>query len=173
MTSEGWLPLTSPARTLLDLAGVEGPETLEESVAAAQVRRLVMEEDLWEQVARGNGRRGTKALRRLLERHAPPADVRSRAERLMLRLIRQAGLPEPKVNVKVGRWRPDFFWPEHRVAAEFDSYEFHTDIGAFRRDRQKSNELQLRGILVLRFTWLELTRTPTILETRLRQALGV
>jgi very-short-patch-repair endonuclease len=172
VTFADWLPLTSPARTLLDLAGVEDAETLEEAVAAAQVRRLVRVEDLWDQLARSNGRRGARALRALLERHAPPANVRSRAERLMLRLIRRSGLPEPLVNERVGRWRPDFFWPEHRVAAEYDSYEFHTDIAAFRRDREKSNDLQLRGIMVLRFTWHELTRTPAKLDARLRQALG-
>ena len=169
----GWLPLTSPARTLLDVAGLEDEETLEEAVAKAQVRRLVRKEDLWEQLARGSGRRGARALRQLLERFAPPADVRSKAERMMLRLIRRSGLPEPKANHWIGRWRPDFYWPQHRVAAEFDSYEFHTDIGAFRRDREKSNELQLRGIMVLRFTWHELTRQPAALESRLREALGV
>jgi very-short-patch-repair endonuclease len=89
----------------------------------------------------------------------------------MLRLIRRSGLPEPRVNVKLGRWRPDFYWPEHRVAAEFDSYEFHTDLGAFRRDREKSNDLQLRGVVVLRFTWHELTREPQAVVARLRRAL--
>lgn len=168
----GWLPLTSPARTLLDLAGVEDSETLEGAVAAAQVRGLATEEGLWEQVGRNNGRRGTRALRLLLERHVRPANVRSKAERLMLRLIRRAGLPEPEVNVRIGRWRPDFLWREQRVVAEFDSYEFHTDIESFRRDREKSNDLQLRGFIVLRFTWHELTRTPASLEARLRQALA-
>lgn len=168
---EGWLPLTSPARTLLDLAGVEDSETLEEAVAAAQVRRLVTEEELWAQLVSPRGRRGARALRALMERHSPPAETRSAAERLMLRLIRRSGLPEPRVNVKLGRWRPDFYWPEHRVAAEFDSYEFHTDLGAFRRDREKSNDLQLRGVVVLRFTWHELTREPQAVVARLRRAL--
>jgi very-short-patch-repair endonuclease len=169
----GWLPLTSPGRTLLDLAGVEDDETLEEAVAAAQVRRLVREEELWAQLARSNGRRGAKALRGLLDRLAPPAATRSKAERLLLRLIRRAGLPEPLVNAKVGRWWPDFYWPQHGVVAEFDSTGFHQDIGAFRRDREKSNELQLMGIIVLRFTWHALTREPGRLEARLRQALGL
>lgn len=169
---EGWLPLTSPARTLLDLAGLEDDETLEEAVAAAQVHRLVREEDLREQLARSNGRRGAKALRRLLDRLAPPAATRSKAERLLVRLVRRAGLPEPLVNAKIGRWYPDVYWPEHRVVAEFDSIGFHQDIGAFRRDREKSNDLQLMGIVVLRFTWHELTRTPAALEARLRRALA-
>ncbi len=169
----GWLPITSPARTLIDLAGVVEFERFEEAVAAAQVRRLVREGELRAQLARSNGRRGAKALRGLLDRLAPPAATRSKAERLLLRLIRRAGLPEPLVNTKLGRWYPDFHWPEHGLVAEFDSTGFHQDIGAFRRDREKSNELQLRGVVVLRFTWYELTRQPDRLEARLRQALGV
>ncbi|MGI9019578.1 MAG: type IV toxin-antitoxin system AbiEi family antitoxin domain-containing protein [Solirubrobacterales bacterium] len=169
---EDWLPLTSPARTLLDVAGLEDAETLEEAVAAAQVRRAVTGEELWAQVLRSRGRRGAGALRTLLERSTPAAETRSVAERLMLRLIRRSGLPEPLVNKPLGGFRPDFYWPEQRVVAEFDSYRFHTDVAAFRRDREKSNELQLRGIVVLRFTWHELTREPRELEARLRRALG-
>jgi len=91
---------------------------------------------------------------------------------MMLRLIRDSALPEPLVNERIGRWRPDFWWPDHRVVAEYDSSAFHTDIRSFRRDREKSNELQLMGITVLRFTWHELTRTPELLIARLRQALA-
>jgi very-short-patch-repair endonuclease len=168
---KGWLPLTSPARTLLDVAGIVGAEQLEQAVAAAQGRQLVRETDLRGQLARSGGCRGAKALRALLDRHTVPADARSRAERLMLRLVRNAGLPEPLVNSRFGRWRPDFYWPEYRLVAEFDSWGFHTDIGAFRRDREKSNQLQLQGIMVLRFTWYELTRTPERLVGRLRAAM--
>jgi very-short-patch-repair endonuclease len=167
----GWLPLTSPARTLLDLAGLEEAETLEHAVAAAQASRLVREEELWEQLMRGRGRAGAQALRRLLVRHVSPANVRSKAERLLLRLVREGGLPEPEVNMRLGRWRPDFLWRQHSVVAEFDSYQFHQDIEAFRRDREKNNDLQLRGYVVLRFTWRELTSTPHELLARLRLAL--
>jgi very-short-patch-repair endonuclease len=66
----------------------------------------------------------------------------------------------------------DFFWPDHNVVAEFDGYAFHADPLAFRRDRERSNALQLMGITVLRFTWHHLTRTPRDLESRLRQALN-
>ncbi len=167
-----WLPLTSPARTLLDLGGIVEPDRFESAVAAAQASRLVKEADLWEQLLRSPGCRGAAALRELLERHHPPANVLSKTERMMLRLIRDAGLPEPLVNERLGRWRPDFWWPDHRLVAEFDSSAFHTDIRSFRRDREKSNELQLMGITVLRFTWHELTRTPQLLLARLREAMA-
>jgi very-short-patch-repair endonuclease len=168
----GWLPLTSPARTLLDLGAVVEPGRLETAVARAQARSLVTEAALWEQLLRSRGCRGAAALRELLERHRPPANALSEAEGMILQLIRGAGLPEPLVNARLGRWRPDFWWPQHLVVAEYDSAAFHTDIRSFRRDREKSNELQLSGITVLRFTWHELTRTPEALTAKLRQALS-
>jgi very-short-patch-repair endonuclease len=169
----GWLPLTSPARTLLDIAGIVEDHRFESAVAEAQARRLVTETDLRAQVGRSNGRRGAAPLRLLLDRAAPPARTKREAELRMLRLIRAAGLPEPLVNQRAGRFEVDFYWPDHALVAEFDSYEFHTDIRAFRRDRERSNELQLMGIRVLRFTWYHLTRTPRGLEARLREALGL
>ncbi len=168
-----WLPITSPARTLLDLAGVVEPERLEAAVAEAQGRRLVREEDLRRQLATAHGRRGAGALRRLLEREAPPKRTKREAELRMLRLIRGAGLPEPLVNATVGAFEVDFYWPSHRVVAEFDSWEFHSDRRAFRRDRERTNDLQLRRIVVLRFTWQHLTARPGMLVARLRAALGI
>jgi very-short-patch-repair endonuclease len=165
--------VTSPARTLVDLAGVVNEERLEQAVAAAQVARAVSEDDLRAQLARSRGRRGAAALRSLLDRHAPPAATRSEAERLMLRLVRSARLPDPLVNATVGRFRPDFHWPDHGVIAEYDSYEFHTDIRAFRRDREKSNAFQLEGVMVLRFTWHDVTRGRAAFVARLRTALGL
>jgi very-short-patch-repair endonuclease len=157
---------------LLDVAGVAGRDQLEEAVAAAQEGRLVREPDLWVQLERSRGCRGAAALRGLLEPHRTPAHVRSKAEQLMLRHIRDAGLAEALVNERLGRWRPDFLWHAERVVAEFDSSAFHTDIRSFRRDREKGNELQLEGFLVLRFTWHELTRTPELLVARIRDALA-
>jgi len=167
----GWLPLTSPARTLLDIAGIVEPERFESAVAEAQAKRMVGEADLRRQLARSNGRRGAAALRSLLDRRSPPARTKSKAEGVMLRLIRRAGLPEPLVNHRLGCFELDFYWPQQGVVAEFDSWEFHSNSRAFRRDREKSNELQLMGLVVLRFTWHHLTQAPRALEARLRHAL--
>jgi very-short-patch-repair endonuclease len=166
----GWLPLTSPARTLVDLAGVVEEERLEQAVAAALQRSVTMPE-LRRQLARSNGRRGAKALRRLLDGKAAPAHTKSEAELRMLSLVRRSGLPEPEVNVWVGRYLVDFYWPDHDLVAEFDGYAFHSDFRSFRRDRERSNTLQLMGITVLRFTWHDLTRRPSALIARLRRGL--
>lgn len=165
--------VTSPARTLVDLAAVVEPDWLELAVAEAQVKRLVRTEDLRAQLQRSRKRPGVGRLRALLDRTAEPAYTKSLAERKMLSLIRSARLPEPEVNVHVGRFLVDFFWREQRVVAEFDSYEFHSHSRAFERDRDRTNELQLQGYTVLRFAWRHLTREPRRVEVRLRRALEV
>ena len=169
----GWLPVTSPARTLLDLAGVVDEVRLEQAVAEAQVRRLVIEADLRRQLARSNGRRGAAALRSLLGRGAEPALTRSEAERRLLSLIRGGFLPEPETNVRVGTYLVDFLWPKRRVIVEFDGFAFHSERRAFKRDRDRTNELQLHGYVVIRLTWEHLTRERSDTIDRLRRALGL
>jgi very-short-patch-repair endonuclease len=167
----GWLPVTSPARTLIDLAGVVEEDRLEQAVAEA-LQGSVTTDGLRQQLARSNGRRGAKALRALLDRQSAPAHTKSDAELRMLSLLRRSGLPEPEVNVWVGGYLVDSHWPDQRVVAEFDGYAFHSDFRSFRRDRERSNTLQLMGITVLRFTWHDLTKRPSALVARLRRVLN-
>jgi Protein of unknown function (DUF559) len=55
----------------------------------------------------------------------------------MLRLLRAAELPTPRVNARVGRFEVDFLWPAHRLIVEVDGYAYHSDRGAFERDRRR------------------------------------
>lgn len=104
----GRIPVTSPARTLLDLAAEVGASDLERAVAEALARRLVGRRELLNQLARNRGRRGTAPLRTLLEANGGPARTRSEAERRFLALVRRADLPEPETNVKLGPYEVDF-----------------------------------------------------------------
>ena len=168
------LPVTSPARTLVDLAAVVDAEQLERAAAAAlRADRWVTEGELSEQLERDRGRRGAGRLRALLERDAEPAHSKSDAERLLVRIVREAELPEPRTNVYIGPYEVDLAWPERRVVAEYDSWEFHSDRQSFRRDRERTNWLQLQGYVVLRFTWHDVTRGRRALKARLKQALGL
>ena len=97
------------------------------------------------------GRRGTKRLTSLLG-GGPPARTRSRPERLLLRAVRDAGLPEPETDVKIGRWTVDFLWREAGLVVEVDAYSTHSSPWAFERDRRKDAELTARGITVQRFS---------------------
>ena len=96
------IPVTSPPRTLLDLAAVLDPKDLEAAVAEAYVKGLASDRELQDQLARNSRKPGRGALWAFVERTSQPALTQSEAERLLLDLVRKAGLPEPEVNVRVG-----------------------------------------------------------------------
>jgi hypothetical protein len=62
-------------------------------------------------------------IRRLIPRDERETMTRSEAERRLLALIAKAGLPRPHTNVKVHGHEVDLYWPEHRLAVEFDSWD--------------------------------------------------
>lgn len=137
------LPVTSPARTLLDRAATltvhEAERELDEALTVLQI---VRPHELRDVLERGNGRRGASILRRLIERRSLETVTRSEAERLFLRLVRQAGLPEPETQVRLSGYTVDFLWREERVVFEIDGYRFHTSRRAFDRDRRKDLALK-------------------------------
>ena len=77
---------------------------------------------------------------------------RSRAEKALLRLIRDAGLPMPETNVPFGKFEADFLWREQRVIVELDSATYHSGPGVFQRDREKGLLFRGAGYDVLRPT---------------------
>src|SRR5918994_627948 len=165
--------VTTPARTLLDLATVLPPHLLERAIAEAQVRRLVRKNDLIDQLERNRGRRGTRALRRVLDLEGGPAFTRSRAERRMLRLLRASELPLPRVNARVGGYEVDFVWRKQRLVVEFDSFRFHSPRARFERDRESDAVLAAAGYKVIRVTWRQLVDAPEAVVARIAQALAV
>ena len=114
------VPLTAPARTLLDLAAIVHLPALERAVEEAQVRRLASRRELLEVVARLPHRRGRRALRRVLSEDLRPALTRSEAERRLLDLLRAAGLPPTAVNARIDRYEVDLLWCPQRLVVEVD-----------------------------------------------------
>jgi very-short-patch-repair endonuclease len=167
------IPITTPARTLLDLARVLPPRLLERAIAEAQVRRLVKRGDLEDQLGRNPRRPGTRALRRLLDLDGGPAFTRSEAERRMLRLVRAAELPIPRVNSRLGRYEVDSLWPKQRLVVEVDSFRFHSPRARFERDRARDAELAAAGYTVIRVTWRQLVEAPEAVAARVAAALAV
>jgi very-short-patch-repair endonuclease len=166
------VPVTAPARTLLDVAGVVTDEILEAGVAEAYGRRLLQPRDLWDQLDRNPARRGAARVRRLLLADEDPAMTRSVAERKLLRLLRASSLPSPLVNARIGRYEVDFLWPRERVIVEVDGFAWHSSRRAFERDRERDAELQLAGYRVLRVTWRQLEREPETVVRRIASALA-
>jgi very-short-patch-repair endonuclease len=167
------LPLTSPARTLLDLAATEPADVLARAIREARVRWGVRDEDLHAAIARAPRRHaGATPLRAATDtREAAP--TRSELEREILRLIDEAGLPRPIVNRPDGREIVDFSWPEQRVVVEVDGWHAHGDRRAFEADRARDAARQARGDVVLRFTWRQVTGRRVRVAARIGQTLGV
>jgi very-short-patch-repair endonuclease len=155
-----YLPLTAPARSLLDFAPRADPYELETALNELRAAKLLRLEDLDELKLRTHGHHGWGPLNRLLAAETEPGFSRKEAELRLLRLIRAASLPSPGRNVRVGRWEVDFLWAEARLVVEVDSYAFHSSRRAFERDRRKQAELQRLGLEVLRFTWRQITTQP-------------
>jgi len=96
---------------------------------------------------------------------------RSKAEKALLRLIRDARLPVPDTNVKFGRFEADFVWHEHKVIVELDSPTYHSGPGVFQRDREKDLVFRDAGFDVLRFTRAHVIHEPAMVLVRLVRAL--
>jgi very-short-patch-repair endonuclease len=154
------LRLTSPAQTLADLE----PAELELAYNEALVLNLVTHQEVRAFAAR------TPALRDIVEES--PGMTRSRMERELRKLIELAGLPAPQTNVKVHGHEVDMYWPEARLAVEFDGWNTHSSRSAFESDRLKDAALQLAGERVLRVTGRQLERRREALVARLATAIS-
>ncbi len=155
------IPVTNAARTLVDLAAVVDEETLEIALDDALRRRLTSVPRLRWRIEElcGKGRTGCKALRRLLEVRGPGNAVpESVLETKFRRLLRNAGLPppvlqHPDVPHRRAPGRLDFSYPDKRIVMEVDGRRWHSGRLPSMRDMRKSNSLNIRGWMVLRFTW--------------------
>lgn len=172
VTRHQGIPLTAPARTLIDVAEQASPRELERAYAEAQARRLVTPATLRAALARAGRRPGAATVKRLLESEREPALTRSEAEERLLALVRAAGLPEPAVNVRVAGYEVDFLWRAERLVVEVDGYAFHSSRAAFERDRRRDADLQDAGLQVRRVTWIQIAHEPEALLVRLARALG-
>jgi hypothetical protein len=169
-TTHQGIPITSVARTLLDLAATIRPDRLERALAQAEHLQLYDHRAITELLARATGHRGQKALAEATA--LDPKLTKSDWESRMLRLVRTAALPEPLVNLPFdapdyGECKPDFHWPSHRLIVETDGWRTHRTRAAFERDRAKDAALTAAGYRVVRFTW----RTPDATIRRRLEAL--
>jgi very-short-patch-repair endonuclease len=164
------LPITSPARTLIDLAAVLTRVELARAVEEAQVRRLVTVAGL---AARLADERGPAAaiLRAELHRGHEPSLTRSEAEAAFLRLVREARLPHPETNVRIAGYEVDFLWRAQRLVVEVDGYAYHGTREAFERDRRKDAALQAHGLRTTRATYRQITEAPLALTASLAASL--
>ena len=139
------IPITTPARTLHDLARVLPSHSLTRAVNEARIRNLISDDD---------------------EETGP---TRSRLEDEFLRFIDRYDLPPPEVNQQVLGHEVDMLWRRQRLVVELDSRTFHRHT--FEQDRERDAHLLSEGFAVLRITWRRLKQAPGREAKRLRSVL--
>jgi Protein of unknown function (DUF559) len=169
-TYEG-MPITSVARTLLDLAATVRHHRLERALAQAEVRQLFDHRAIQSILARRNGHRGRAALARATA--GEPRLTRSELESRFLALVHVAGLPEPEANSSLDApdhpgLEPDCYWPTHRLMVETDGWETHGTKAAFKSDRRRDAALTAIGYRVMRFTYDDVVYDAATVVERLR-----
>ncbi len=166
------LPVTAPARALVEIAGEVTKLELENALAECRARRLATDAQIAAAIERAARHRGVADLRALMQ-SGPAARTRSASERQLLGLIRAAQLPAPRANATVCGHVVDLLWPEQRLIVEFDSWSFHGDRAAFERDRLRDQRLVAAGYRVIRITWRQLAHEPYAVIARLAAALAL
>ncbi len=157
---EEGIPVTSVARTALDLAAGVRFRTLRRVVRRAEELRVFDLGDFHSILARNQGHRGTAPLSRALAIYEPPRFTRSELEREFAALAEQIGLPAFATNFNAAGYELDVYWPELRFAVELDVYATHGGHESFEEDRRRDEELKLAGIELTHVTGHRLEREP-------------
>jgi very-short-patch-repair endonuclease len=149
------IPVTSWARTLLDMAPSIGREGLAKALERSEELQLFDFPTVAAVLAAHNGHHGIGRLRRALVLYEPRA--KSELQRRFLELCANHGLPRPDEEADIGGHPVDFLWPVERLVVETDGWRFHRTRAAWARDREQDARLVLAGYTVLRPTWDDVT----------------
>ncbi|HEX2040532.1 MAG TPA: type IV toxin-antitoxin system AbiEi family antitoxin domain-containing protein [Acidimicrobiales bacterium] len=171
------LPLTSPARTLLDLGAVVHPKRQERAVDTALSRGMVTPAHLVRLLDEigGRGRRGTRALRAALDGRAPGTE--SELEARFRDLLRRHGLPQPERQVVLGSageraGRVDCLFRAARLVVELDGRPYHSSKLDRLEDGRRDLVLLRGGLRVLRLTWHHVVEREAEVAAALQELLS-
>jgi very-short-patch-repair endonuclease len=171
------IPITSVARTILDLSATTPERRLRRMIREAEFRQLATIADLAAILERHPRRRGRRLLAELVARSDLRAGrTRSDLEDDFLEFCARRGLPLPETNVQMTvrgvRVEPDCLWRAERVILELDGYEGHGGKAAFEADRARDRALAAAGWLPTRATWAQVHFDGDALESELRDLLA-
>ncbi|HVP02558.1 MAG TPA: type IV toxin-antitoxin system AbiEi family antitoxin domain-containing protein [Solirubrobacteraceae bacterium] len=170
------IPVTSLARTLVDLAGVLDEDRLERAVHEAEVLRVLDVPEVIAAIDRLPGRRGTGRLRALLAQPSP-GPTRRELERRFLALCRAGAIPQPRLNATVALperlTEVDALWSRERLVVELDGAGAHLTRRAFETDRRRDAMLAAEGYVVVRLTWRRVVHEQEATLAELRRILAV
>jgi predicted transcriptional regulator of viral defense system len=145
-TTHEAIPVTTIARTLLDLAATVPESRLERALAQAERLQLYDHRAITDVMGTTNGHRGIGTLARAIRE--TPHLTRSELEVAFRKLVRRAGLPQPLGDFILDapdhpRLEVDFYFPTHDLVVETDGWETHGTKAAFHSDRRKNAALTL------------------------------
>ena len=167
------LSLTTPARTLLDLAAAVPEKQFNRAFTEADRLGLLNDQELVTCAERTQGRKGGGTFRRAVKRRIPGVSAAaSLLEAIVLGLCNANQIPVPVTNEMLNGFRPDFRWPDQHVIVEADGYEYHRGQEMFENDLLRADLLREDGWDVLRFSWRMLDENPDRVARRIRKALS-
>jgi very-short-patch-repair endonuclease len=169
--------LTSPARTIVDCAGILDAREVGELIEQASVEGL-LDVVAIDRVLDGPRRRGTKTLLLAVapwRRYRRGIKIRSRMEAKLLPLLSEAALPIPQTNAKLRLARKvyevDFLWREQKLVVETDGGRFHDNPAAGERDSERNHALAAAGYHLPRLGWEDLRDRPEATMREIAQLL--
>jgi very-short-patch-repair endonuclease len=166
------VPVTTPARTLIDLSTVATEHEVNRAAARAERLGLITSTELAALSDRYRGRAGTPRLRAALGADGGAILTRSEAEERFLALIDRGGLRKPEANVALRGHEVDFLWRSEAVVVEVDGFAYHASRRSFESDRRRDAELAAAGVQVVRVTWRQIVDEPHVTLVLVAQALA-
>jgi len=164
------IPITSPPRTLVDLAAVLSADALAQACHEAGVRYGTKPRHVEAVLKRKPNAKGAAKLRAIVS--GQQRVTLSKLERRFLQRLREAGLPLPQTNVVAGTRRVDCRWPDYRLTVELNSFTFHNSRHSWEGDYQREREARDRDDEFRRFTWADVFERPDHMLRQLTKLLS-
>jgi very-short-patch-repair endonuclease len=152
------IPVTTVARTLVDLAPVLALDDLARACHEAGVRYRATPAHVQSVLARRPNAPGAGKLKAVLLGDAPT--LLSKLEAAFIAVLRSENLALPQTNRPKGSYYVDCRWPDHHLTVELDSYRYHNSRQSWERDRQREREARARGDEFRRYTWDDVFEQP-------------
>jgi Protein of unknown function (DUF559) len=153
------IPVTTPARTMIDRATELAPNRLERMVNEADKYDLIDPEALRDALDFYAGRSGVRALRTLLDRLTFRLSD-TELEVLFRPIAARAGLPTPVTKEIVNGFEVDFYWPGLGLVVETDGWRYHRTASAQTRDALRDQTHTASGLTALRFSHYQVAYEP-------------
>jgi hypothetical protein len=169
LTRRNWIPVTTPARTMVDMATQLGRSELERAINDADKRDVIHVGPLRSALDSYAGVPGVRPLRTLIDRltfRLSDSELEVRFRPIAI----AAGLPQPLSKQWVNDFEVDFYWPELGLVVETDGARFHRTPSAQTRDARRDRTHLLTGMTPLRFTHYEIRYERAVVRTALGEA---